>query len=77
MEKDFLLKRYLADNERYADLLNGIGFAGKQIVTADDLQELVLKIRLLYPLRMQRNWLQTSNFLKKEARLICVRPLQH
>ncbi|MED9903089.1 MAG: transposase [Lachnospiraceae bacterium] len=40
MEKDFLLKRYLADNERYADLLNGIGFAGKQIVTADDLQEL-------------------------------------
>lgn len=40
MEKDFLLKRYLADNERYADLLNGFGFAGEQIVTADDLQEL-------------------------------------
>lgn len=39
MEKDLALSRYLADNHRYADLLNGFGFGGKQIIAAEDLSE--------------------------------------
>ena len=38
MEADILLMRYLSDNERYADLVNG--FAGKQILTADMLTDM-------------------------------------
>ena len=40
MEKDFLQKRYLSDNERYADLINGFLFAGRQVVLAGHLTEL-------------------------------------
>lgn len=40
MEKDMLLQQYLSDNVRYADLINGFGFAGKQVVSADDLTEM-------------------------------------
>lgn len=40
MEKDIFLKRFFSDNERYADLINGIGCNGEQIVCEDDLQEL-------------------------------------
>ncbi len=38
-EQDIILQRYLSDNERYADLINGYGFAGKQIIKASDLTE--------------------------------------
>ena len=40
MQQDLLLKCYFSDNERYADLINGIGFGGKQVVKASDLTEL-------------------------------------
>lgn len=40
MEEDVLLKRYFADNARYADLINGISFGGRQVVAATDLTEL-------------------------------------
>ena len=40
MEQDMLLQRYLADNERYADLINGFGFAGRKVVAAEDLTEM-------------------------------------
>ena len=40
MEKDLLQKRYLSDNERYADLINGFLFAGRQVVSAGHLAEL-------------------------------------
>ena len=40
MEKDIFLKRFFSDNERYADLINGIGCNGEQIICEDDLQEL-------------------------------------
>ena len=26
MQEDSILKKYLSDNERYADLINGLGF---------------------------------------------------
>lgn len=38
-EQDIILQRYLSDNERYADLINGYGFAGKQVIKASDLAE--------------------------------------
>lgn len=40
MEKDLSKKRCLADNERYADLINGLLLGGKQKVRSCDLQEL-------------------------------------
>ena len=40
MEHDLVTARYLSDNERYADLLNGYGFGGAQIISAEDLSEL-------------------------------------
>ena len=36
---DELLKRYLDDDERYADLINGVSFGGRQMVKAEDLSE--------------------------------------
>lgn len=39
MEEDFRKKRYFSDNERYADLINGFVFNGRQVVYADALEE--------------------------------------
>ena len=39
MEKDVSWKEYFRDNERYADVINGIGCGGQQVVTGEDLQE--------------------------------------
>ena len=39
MEKDVSWKEYFRDDERYADVINGIGFGGRQLVTGADLQE--------------------------------------
>lgn len=39
MEEDLVKKRYFSDNERFADLINGYGFAGRQVVSAEDLSE--------------------------------------
>lgn len=39
MEEDLVKKRYFSDNERFADLINGYGFGGNQVVSADDLEE--------------------------------------
>lgn len=40
MVKDIEWKAYFADDERYADIINGIGCGGRQIVTGADLHEL-------------------------------------
>ena len=40
MEKDLVEKRCLSDNRRYADLINGFVFQGKQILHETDLREL-------------------------------------
>ena len=39
MEMDVCWKEYFRDNARYADVINGIGCAGQQLVHAEDLQE--------------------------------------
>lgn len=38
-KQDMIMKSYLTDKERFADLFNGIFFEGKQIVLASELQE--------------------------------------
>lgn len=40
MKRDVLGKTFFSDDERYADLINGLGCGGEQVVTEDDLQEL-------------------------------------
>lgn len=39
-KKDITLKDYLSDTKRFADLLNGSIFHGKQIIHAKELQEI-------------------------------------
>lgn len=40
MRRDELLKSYLSDNARYADLINGYVFGGRQVVRPEDVTEL-------------------------------------
>lgn len=40
MGKDIGWKGFLSDDERYADVINGIGCKGEQVVKKEDLQEL-------------------------------------
>jgi len=39
MEKDVSWKDFFRDDERYADVINGIGFGGRQLVKGVDLEE--------------------------------------
>lgn len=39
MEKDTKWKTFFEDNRRYADVINGLGCGGRQLVSAVDLQE--------------------------------------
>lgn len=38
-KEDEILTRYFNDDERYADLINGISFGGRQVVKPEDLSE--------------------------------------
>lgn len=49
--KDQGLQEYLKDNERFADLVNGTLFAGKQIIEAAYLKEVQRKKRVSYQLQ--------------------------
>ncbi len=40
MGKDMSWKTFFSDNERYADIINGIGCKGVQVVSKEDLQDL-------------------------------------
>ena len=40
MEKDLQKKSYFSDEERFADLINGIMGAGREIVSSADLAEM-------------------------------------
>ena len=39
MEKDTKWEAFFDDNRRYADIINGLGCKGRQLIRADDLQE--------------------------------------
>lgn len=38
-KEDEILTRYFSDDERYADLINGVSFGGRQVVRPEDLSE--------------------------------------
>ena len=40
MDKDTINKRYLSDNRRYADLINGFVFHGGQAIVPDTLMDM-------------------------------------
>lgn len=67
MGKDVLLKRYLYDNERFADLLNG--FVGEELVKPESLTELDTQTGLFSELRNRfgRNKRQRYRDLLKKA----------
>ena len=67
MEKDLLLKRYLCDNERFADLLNGI--VGEQLVEPESLTELDTQTGIFTTVRRRfgRNKRQGFRDLLKKA----------
>ena len=67
MEKDLLLKRYLCDNDRFADLLNGI--VGEQLVEPENLTELDTQTGVFSVLRNRfgRNKRQGYRDLLKKA----------
>lgn len=67
MERDLLLKRYLCDNERFADLLNG--FVGEQLVLPESLTELDTQTGMFSALRDRfgRNKRQGYRDLLKKA----------
>ena len=44
MEKDFISSAFFSDNERYADIINGIGCNGIPFVKGEDLQEADTKL---------------------------------
>ena len=46
MEKDFKSNVFFSDNERFADIINGIGFDGVSLVRGKDLQELDTTVHL-------------------------------
>lgn len=49
-KKDITLKNYFSDTRRYADLLNGSIFQGKQVIHAEELQETAAKeFKMLVP----------------------------
>lgn len=48
MVKDVGWKDFFSDDSRYADIINGIGCGGEQIVTEDDLQEADTQVGLKY-----------------------------
>ena len=43
-QKDISLARYFEDDSRYADLINGFIFGGKQVVSGNDIQDLDSRI---------------------------------
>lgn len=44
MEKDFYSNLFFSDNERYADIINGIGCDGIPFVKGKDLQEFDIRV---------------------------------
>ncbi len=59
MGRDTGWKGFLSDDERYADVINGIGCKGKQVVKKEDLQEI----------DTQTGFLRGTRFIHKLAQL--------
>ena len=46
MEKDFVSSVFFSDNDRYADIINGIGCDGMPFIKGEDLQELDTRVSI-------------------------------
>ena len=55
MEHDVGWKGFFSDDERYADVINGLGCNGRQVVTEEDLQELDTQTGFLHSARFIRS----------------------
>ena len=68
MEKDTCWKSFLSDNERYADVINGIGCNGEQVVCKEDLQELDTQTGFLRKLaKIKKGKVQIRDCVRKVA----------
>lgn len=56
MVRDLQWKEYFSDDERYADIINGIACRGRQVVMKEDLQELDTQTGFSYGMRFVRRW---------------------
>ena len=68
MTHDITWKDYFSDNERYADLINGLGCGGRQVVTKSDLQELDTQTGLGRNSKFIRNIRRMANGRKIKIR---------
>ncbi len=69
MEKDVSWKEYFRDDERYADVINGIGCGGLQLVAGEDLQEVEAQTILgrMYGLAGRGKRMRTRDVVRKVA----------
>ena len=70
MENDVLTKEFFSDDERYADLINGLGCDGKQIVRKEDLQELDTQTGILkssFRRKRERRKIKLRDLVRKTA----------
>ena len=68
MEKDIVSNNFFSDNERFADIINGIGCGGKTFVQGKDLQELDSRVRLGRLRRFGRNQKKRKNLYRDLVR---------
>ncbi|MBD5476175.1 MAG: transposase [Lachnospiraceae bacterium] len=67
MGQDIEWKSYFSDDERYADIINGIVFRGKQIVAETDLHEVDTQTGYRRGMRFIRKW-QNANRRRSRIR---------
>ncbi|MCM1127342.1 MAG: hypothetical protein NC429_12835 [Lachnospiraceae bacterium] len=71
MERDVISNAFFSDNERYADIINGIGCDGFPFVKAEDLQEadtkVVFKRRRRFGRRKKRGTAKYRDLMRKTA----------
>lgn len=74
MAQDVTWKSYFSDDGRYADIINGIGCGGRQLVTKEDLHELDTQTgfwrspRFIRKIRMKAQEWETKAGAEKEWR---------
>ena len=59
MVKDTGWKRFLSDDARYADVINGVACKGEQVVNKEDLQEMDTQKGFLRGPRFIHKWTQS------------------
>ena len=70
MEYDLVKKRYLSDNERYADLINGLMFKGRQLIRAENLMDMDTQTGMWSRIWRKGKWKYKSHYrdlIKKVA----------